>query len=208
MGNDGLEGALNCGSIWGMLASDSFSDANAIANAKNVLSDWLSSINSPALGNILKAHKCRSAAYIPFPFSSGPSDSWLWTNFGIDKNSGYSLSQKVISDSATNIGESMNQFLLEYISKIAWPGFVFSWMLFIFFLKKTHKPIEVFFVMILSCRQIILISISSSQEFRYAFLLYIFGYIYTLSIIPQLFLSLKIRFQQFVLLYFHHQKGP
>jgi hypothetical protein len=207
MKKDGLTGALNCGNIWSMAASKSFNERKAEEEAKYVLGDWIRTLESPGRSALLRGHMCRASAFTPFPISKGPANGWVWTNLGIDNNPNYPLKQIIINRDLTNIAESLNKFLLVNFAAFTWPGLLFTIVLFSFiFIKKLRTQQVKIFVLLITIRQFILIIISPSQEYRYAFLLYVFGYTLITCQMLNWILDSKTKFLGFFGKQYHHQK--
>jgi hypothetical protein len=187
IGQEGVEASLNCGSIWAIAASPGFDWAKGDEIASDVMQNWIKTLKSSASGSLLRGHFCRTSAFIPFPISLGPSPGWVWTNLGINNDSGYSLKQELVFPKVTELGNYLNTSLLTNFYLINWPGFVFSFVLVNFFVRKKRTRVETGLVLVSSIRELILVVLAPSQEFRFAFLLYICGYVYLCKLLNDIF---------------------
>jgi hypothetical protein len=171
-------GAAVCQSVSNMVYSEGFKAPTLNLLSNKIWSEFPRLLLSKAGPALVKAHLCRSKAFIPFPLSFGPSYVY-WVTSGIPMTE-YNHHHLQVRYYFNRFSTKVNSFVTYsnmWFGKLIWPGALLSLTYFLFLLnvvirQKTSTRIA-FLLLFVSARQIGLIIFGIAQDFRYAFTTYL-----------------------------------
>ena len=196
---ESLARSADCTTITGMVFSEGFSKENLDSKMNKIISEFIKLIkNDPRL--VLRLHLCRSQAFIPPPFSAGPS-YYYWTQMIILQPNDLNLIPNPPIDKVSEISLNLWKFWDSNLKTLLWPGLIVlaSSLVFLINLKRHLRSNEeswVFWFLTMWSSLLSLIPWSVAQDFRYALLSYLVAQIIILITLVESSILFKRKFKK------------
>jgi len=171
-------GAAQCQSMANMVYSEGFNLSAVNVASNKILNDYPKIIFSKAGLALVKAHLCRTQAFIPWPLSSGPSYVyWVTSGVPMTPYNHHNLQVSYYSNKLSNATNKYITYSNTWAGRLIWPGAILSVTYFMFFFlvlmsRKINQPIT-FLLAFVTARHVGLIIFGIAQDFRYAFITYL-----------------------------------
>jgi hypothetical protein len=168
----------DCTTLSGLLFYAGFSKDGTNEYAKQSLGDLKLMLEAGLWNELLAAHLCRARAFIPPPFSAGPSYSY-WTASGIAQTgyNEYGLQPNPPFPKLSSFVENWRMSWEKFANKVAWPGLVFTFSLFLLAVNARIYPIDrkkyLYLTLLMASRLFGLVLFTLAQDFRYALIVHL-----------------------------------
>jgi hypothetical protein len=173
---DSAAGAKDCSATTSMIFSKGFNSSLATSYRWKIFSIFKREAQGPARSLLLYAHACRGMSFVPPPFSSHPISGY-WVDSGITTPNPFNLQQENLTPGIGMI-RSAWIYVWEYNRTFtAWPGLhLLILLILIPILVGRRKLNDGFYY--LCCfaisRHFVLIVWAVGQDYRFAFITYLF----------------------------------
>jgi hypothetical protein len=174
-------GAKTCTNPNGLIpngANSGFNSGLASLHAGDLISMWLRNWSHGAGAPLVFAHLCRVQAFIP-PFFASPPTYIEWMTFGINttNDNNYHLKSWRPIPIITSAAESLYMFFNFNSAVLGWPALYLLIILILYgYLRfrnsKRNASLDIL-VAFLTIRDLLLITVGNSQDFRYMFAVYL-----------------------------------
>jgi hypothetical protein len=177
---DSLARSADCTSVNGMAFSTGFNKLELDGKMNIIIREYIKLIKTdPKL--ILQLHQCRAKAFIPPPFSTGPS-YYFWTEMNIIWPNDYNLVPNPPIQKIREMGLALWILWDSNLKILLWPGLISLIASLIFLahsLKRSNFNNEswMFWFLTMWAALFSVIPWSNAQDFRYAFLSYLLAQI-------------------------------
>lgn len=177
---EALNNGAYCGSIGGIVFNSGFNTDAFKAKNIEITKAWLSfAIKHPI--KLVYAHACRSAAFLPPLFSSGPSG--FWYVLGTAPNNVFLDAKFENLGVFSPIFNNWNNIWLANWRVVAWPGlWLLIALLIIVYSKQFNSKIKMILTAALLSRTLILFCFTPSQDFRYGLIQQYLGILLLISL--------------------------
>jgi hypothetical protein len=177
---DSLARSADCTSVNGMAFSSGFNKLELDGKMNQIIREYIKLIETnPKL--ILQLHQCRAKAFIPPPFSTGPS-YYYWTEMNIIWPNDYNLVPNPPIQKIREMGLALWMLWDSNLKILLWPGLISLIASLIFLansLKRSNFNNEswMFWFLTMWAALFSVIPWSNAQDFRYALLSYLLAQI-------------------------------
>jgi hypothetical protein len=180
---DSLARSADCTNVNGMAFSSGFNKLDLDEKMNQIIREYVKLIkNDPNL--ILQLHQCRAQAFIPPPFSTGPS-YYFWTQMNITWPNEFNLVPNPPIQEIREMGLALWIFWDTNLKILLWPGLISlisSLILLVNFVTRSNFNNEslIFWFLTMWAALFSIIPWSNAQDFRYALLSYLIAQIIVL----------------------------
>jgi hypothetical protein len=173
---ESLSAAKNCDTATGMIYSPGWSGSAIEKYKDQILSLWLEEAQSKAGQQLMFAHFCRGAAFLPPPFSTGlRGDFWEWTWWGSEPNNIFpnleGLSSNPLVSQIEPIAAGWRGLWWVNGRAFAWPGLhlVISFSLLLLLRRREIIPSKTWALFgYLGASHLVLVAFGAVPAYRYA----------------------------------------
>ena len=180
---DSLSAAKNCDTSTGIVYSSGWSGPAVEKYEGQILSLWLKEAQSKAGQDLMYAHFCRGAAFLPPPFSTGLRGSfWEWTWWGSEPNNIFpnleNLRSSPLVPQLEPIASGWRGLWWANGRTFAWPGLhlMIGFCLLLFLRRREIIPSKIWVLFgYLVSTHLVLVMFGSVPAFRYAIATHLFS---------------------------------
>ena len=194
---DSLARSADCTNVNGLIFSPGFNQLELDGKMNQIIREFLKLIKSdPKL--ILRLHLCRAQAFIPPPFSTGPS-YYYWTQMIIIQPNEFDLIPNPPIQKIREMGLDLWEFWDSNLKTLLWPGLItiISSLIFLVnLIRRSNFNNEswIFWFLTMWAALFSVIPWSNAQDFRYALLSYLIAQIIILVTLVETTIFFKRKF--------------
>ena len=196
---ESLARSADCTNVNGLIFSSGFNQLELDGKIDQIIREYVKLIKSdPRL--ILRLHLCRAQAFIPPPFSTGPS-YYYWTQMIILQPNDFNLIPNPPIKKVRDMGLNLWRFWDSNLKTLLWPGLitlVSSLIFLVNFIGRSNynKESWVFWFLTMWAALFSVIPWSNAQDFRYALLSYLVAQIIILTALVESSILFKRKFKK------------
>jgi hypothetical protein len=196
---ESLARSADCTNVNGLIFSSGFNQLELDGKIDQIIREYVKLIKSdPRL--ILRLHLCRAQAFIPPPFSTGPS-YYYWTQMIILQPNDFNLIPNPPIKKVRDMGLNLWRFWDSNLKTLLWPGLitlVSSLIFLVNFIGRSNynKQSWVFWFLTMWAALFSFIPWSNAQDFRYALLSYLVAQIIILTALVESSILFKRKFKK------------
>ena len=196
---ESLARSADCTNVNGLIFSSGFNQLELDGKIDQIIREYVKLIKSdPRL--ILRLHLCRAQAFIPPPFSTGPS-YYYWTQMIIIQPNDFNLIPNPPIKKVRDVGLNLWSFWDSNLKTLLWPGLItlVSSLIFLvnFIGRSNHnKESWMFWFLTMWAALFSVIPWSNAQDFRYALLSYLVAQIIILIALVESSILFKRKFKK------------
>jgi len=196
---DSLARSADCTNVNGLIFSSGFNQSELDRKMNQIIREYIKLIKSDP-GLVLRLHLCRAQAFIPPPFSTGPS-YYYWTQMIIIQPNDFDLIPNPPIQKIREMGLALWTFWDSNLKILLWPGLIslISSLIFLVnLLRRSNFNNEswIFWFLTMWAALFSVIPWSNAQDFRYALLSYLIAQIFILLTLVKtsIFFKRKLNF--------------
>lgn len=195
---ESLARSADCTNVNGMAFSSGFDQSLLNQKINQITREFIKLIKSdPRL--VLRLHLCRAQAFIPPPFSTGPS-YYYWTQMIVIQPNDFGLAPSPPIQKIRDLGLGVWKFWDTNLKFLLWPGLISLISSFAFLVKlsrraNVNKDSWVFWFLTMWAALFSLIPWSNAQDFRYALLSYLVAQIVIFITLVESCIFIKRKFK-------------